>query len=139
MLKYLFTATFDDDFILQQTPEDKSATDPEKRSQFYDLLQYEAQGHKLLRFELRQQGTMTDPDIFAVDLVDGHFEVNGTKIVMHEGHLKETRLVFFRQHTHSFAVTVEKNREVSHDIVYRMGWQGTGHDGKNLQEIMNFN
>lgn len=125
MLKYLFTAGYKDGTIYQQNVEDKSITEPEKRSCFYDVDQ-----EKLAYFVLKGDGHE-----YGVDLRDGHFEIDGIKFFMHEVPLKDFRLVFFRQHTHHFNVGAVGQEETSHEIVYRLGWQCTV-NGKNYQEIM---
>lgn len=131
MLKYLFKASFENGKTYHQGADDVSLTDP-KRSGFYDVLQMEKES-RLLEFTLEGDGHR-----YGVNLTDGHFEVDGVPFTMHEGELHgELRLVFFRQHTHSFIVSAEKNRQVSHEIVYRMGWQTTV-DGQNKQQVMQF-
>lgn len=143
-LKYLFTATYKDGRVFEQALDDKSITEPETRSSFYDIAN---DVDKLSSFVLRGEGHE-----YGVDLNDGHFEIDGIPFFMHEGHVKEYpggkkvlvpltdfKLVFFRQHTRSYEVALYKDeqQEVSHDVVFRMGWQCTV-DGKNYQEIMQF-
>lgn len=142
-LKYLFTANYKDGRVYQQNVEDKSFNEPEKRSCFYDIAQ---DIDKLASFVLKGDGHE-----YAVDLTDGHFELDGIPFFMHEGYIKEIgnkkilvplkdfRLIFFRQHTRSYEVALYKNeqKETAHQIVYRMGWQCTV-DGKNYQEVMQF-
>lgn len=128
MLKYLFQATYNDGTIYQQTPEDVSRTDP-KKSCYYDVDQ-----EKLKVFFL-----YNDEHTYSVNLQDGHFEVDNVPFFFHEeNNLKDFKLIFFRQHTHSFIVNQEKNSEISHMIVYRMGWQCTV-NGKNYQKVMQIN
>lgn len=130
-LKYLFTATFADGSMIVQTPEDKSLIDPEKRSQFYDVLQM-AERQQLISFVLKGEGRE-----YGVDLRDGHFEIDGVAFRMHEDDtLGGFKLIFFRQHTHSFLQTREKDTEVSHDVVYRMGWQTQTFKEENYQRVM---
>lgn len=129
MLKYIFTAEFKDGTILGQTPEDLSLLEPEKRSRFYDVCQKEMES-PLIRFSL-----IGDGHTYAVDLTDGHFEIDGLPVRMHEEKLSGFKLIYFRQHTHSFNVGETSAKEMSHDIVFRMGWQCTV-DGRNYQRVM---
>ena len=128
-LKYLFTATFADGTQIVQSPDDKSELEPERRSQFYDVLKL-AEQKQLIAFALKGEGHE-----YGVDLRDGHFEIDGMSFRMHETEVYGFRVIFFRQHTHSFNVDAEKNEELSHEIVYQLGWQCTV-DGKNYQRIM---
>lgn len=88
----------------------------------------------IVGFVLRGEG-----HTYGVDLRDGHFEVDGVPFFMHEDStLFGFKMVFFRQHTHSFEVGVKSGdvkKEISHQIVYRFGWQCTV-GGKNHQRIM---
>lgn len=131
-LKYLFIATFADGSTIVQQPEDKSTIDPEKRSQFYDVLQY-AEKSPIVRFELKSEDG-GPARTFAVDLRDGHFEVNGQAMRMHESDEAGFELIFFRQHTHDFLVSRTENKETRHKIVYRMGWKIAGN--QNYQRVM---
>lgn len=138
-MKYLFTATFADGSTIEQTPDDKSTIEPEKRSQFYDVLKL-AETKELVRFELRlREHAIAGPtgvptERYAVDLRDGHFEVNGVPFRMHEDSVVGFELIYFRQHTHSFNQTQHTTREVSHDIVFRIGWKLKGN--QNYQRVM---
>lgn len=146
MLKYSFTATFLDGNVIEQDPDnDVSKVDP-KRSAFYDVLEHEKKS-PLVSFVLKGEGHE-----YGVDLRDGHFEIDGVQFFMHEGHLHSMpsgkkvmmpltafELVFFRNHTHSFEVSQKGNQEVSHQIVYRMGWKSKARCGHDEQQIMQFN
>lgn len=138
ILKYLFTATYLDGTVYQQNTEDKSVKEPDKRSCYFDIEQ-----EKLAYFVLKGDGHE-----YGVDLRDGHFEIDGNPFFMHEGHikilpngkktivpLKDFRLIFFRQHTHHFKVGQSMNKEIDHEVVYRIGWQCTI-DGQNYQQVM---
>jgi hypothetical protein len=127
-LKYLFTAIYNDGSTYKQTADDKSLIDPEKRSQFFDVLQL-AEKKTLIAFTLAGEGHE-----YGVDLRDGHFEIDGVPFRMHETEEYGFELIFFRQHTHSFNQTREKDVEVSHDIVYRMGWKLKGN--QTYQRVM---
>lgn len=131
MIKYLFTAKYNDGTEYKQTPEDRSITEPEKRSCFYDV-----DHSKLERFELHGEGRE-----YAVDLKDGHFEINGVPFFAHEEEpIQDMRLIFWRKHKHSFnqkADGSELPKETSHEVSYIIGWQGT-HAGKNINRIVEF-
>lgn len=142
MLKYLFTAEFADGTKIVQEPEDKSVIEPEKRSRFFDVLQYPS---KLIRFSLSDGKTT-----HSVDLLDGHFEKDGviTKESPKLGFdpLCGFRVVFFRAHTHTFVKPrqqgVEEAQhpgmvETGHIVTYKLGWQCTV-DGKNVEEVIEF-
>jgi len=120
-LKYLFKATCLDDSVYQQNPEDTSVSDP-KRSCFFDL-----DITKLKNFSLEGEGHS-----YLVDLVDGHFEIDGIPFSFHEYPLTDIRLVYFRRHTHSFNI---KFQEQSHTMCFRFGFQAD-ENGKMIQRIM---
>lgn len=142
MLKYLFIAEFADGSTLRQDQEDRSAIDPAKRSQFYDVLNC---GKELVRFDLLEQSSTPDHklqggDKYSVRLTDGSFSVNdGPWFRMHEEDLSGFQLIFFRQHTHSFNQSIAggdvSTKEIAHEIVYRIGWQ-CNWMGKNHQRVM---
>lgn len=123
MMKYLFTVKYKDGSFYHQNAEDRSATEPDKRSCFFDVKQDE-----VATFTLEGEG-----HTYSVNLIDGHFEVNGVPFAMHEEALSGFRLIFFRQHTHNFIAG--SGEEIKHDIVYRLGWQCTV-NGENVQRVM---
>ena len=125
-MKYLFDVEFEDGSCYTQNAEDRSLIEPEKRSCYYDVMQ---SGKKINQFMLSDGN-----NCYSVDLKDGSFTVNGVRFFMHEERdLKDFRLIYFRQHTHNFNLAT--NEQLSHEIVFRMGWQTTK-DGKNIQRIM---
>jgi hypothetical protein len=134
-LKFLFIATFADGHTIRQTPDDKSAIEPEKRSQFFDVLHYGAK-IPLVRFELQGEHSPLGWFTYAVDLVDGHFEVCGVPVRMHEEDLTGFEIIFFRQHSHHIAVGKDEDTEIGHDVVYRLGWKLKGN--QNYQRVMQF-
>lgn len=132
-LKYHFTAVFADGSSICQQPDDRSAIDPEKRSQFYDVMQH-AEVSPLVFFQLTTADYEADEfHFYSVDLLDGHFEVDGIPFVMHEEEIAEPlRLIFFRHHTHGFN---QNHEELAHQVSYHFGWQTTV-NGENLQRVM---
>ncbi len=135
MLKYLFSVKFTDGTTYTQNADDRSLIEPEIRSCFYDVMQAIEKGKKIEYFVLSD-----GKDSYLVDLIDGHFEVNGKGFFMHNRrdltdfriifYRQHTRIVFYRQQTH--AVDID---EQEHEITYCLGWQTT-EDGKNTQRIM---
>ena len=124
MLKFLFEVEYKDGTSFKQNEEDVSFVDP-KRSAFFDVKMDDVK-----RFILRGE------NVFCVDLTDGHFEVNDVSFKLHEEELNDFRLIFWRQHTHTLNT---KYVEKAHEIVYKIGWQTNGKDGKNIQRIMEIN
>lgn len=152
MLNYLFTAIYEDGTTYDQNPEDVSLLDP-KRSCFYDVLEA-CKESRLVRFELRSQDLPRR--VYAVDLVDGHFEVNGTMFRMRETGRRDVhpmevakpvalegfRLVYFRPIERDFQAGVEYGTMSNPQagavrVSYCLGWQCTV-GGKNFQELIQF-
>ena len=116
-LKYTFKCYFKDGSVVTQSQSDLSVENPSK-SAYFDVAQNERAGNLPTRFELTD-GVKT----FAVDLQDGHFEVNGLPFRMHELDIPyyNRRLIYFRRHTHT---TTSGGDQAGHTIVFRFGWQG---------------
>ncbi len=130
MLKYLFRATYKDGRVYQQNAEDLSITEPEKRSCFFDIAN---DIDKLAFFSLAGEG-----HVYGVDLIDGHFEEDGFKKKIHtEDFLKDFRLIYYRQHKHTFETNINtgQQKETGHTMVYHIGWQCTI-DGVNYKKII---
>ena len=128
MLKYLFTVQFKDGSVYEQTEEDRSLVEPEKRSAFYDVAQRLDEVHT---FTLKGEGHE-----YMVDLTNGLFAIDGVPFRMHEEKLENYKLVFFRQHTHTYQA--DTREEIDHQIVYRVGWQAKDKDEKNVERVMQF-
>lgn len=134
-LKYLFVATFHDGHQIHQTPEDRAVL-TDKGSAYTDVITYQETSplRCFVLLELGENGEFVSS--YGVDLLDGHFEVNGIPFKMHEGWVKDLRLIFFRRHTHHFMMSnYTKMREKEHTMVYRIGWQTT-QNGQNIQRVM---
>lgn len=125
-LKYLFTVQYADGTVYEQTAEDKSILDPEKRSAFYDVVQRLDEVHT---FTLKGDGHE-----YLVDLENGLFAVDNVAFRMHEERLAKYKLIFFRQHTHTYRA--ETREEIDHQIVYRFGWEAKDKDDKNVERVM---
>jgi hypothetical protein len=121
-LSYLFTCQFKDGTTIKQTSEDISKTDP-TRSAFYDVVQ---RLPDVSKFSLAN-GQHT----CAVDLTDGHFEIDGFPFRTHEDLLGEYRLIYFRRHQHKRAL----GGPDAHSVQFFIGWQTTV-DGKNIQSTI---
>jgi hypothetical protein len=120
-LKFLFTAAFDHGFRVQQTQDDKSASDPE-RSAFFDVLRAIEQGKRLDCFWLTGEG-----HTYCVRLTDGAFAVDGVPFATHEEDLENFRILYFRVRDTHFNTDQDV---LGHEIAYRIGFQanvkGTG-------------
>jgi hypothetical protein len=125
MLKYLFAAQFNDGTLYHQDQTDASPYVAGK-SQFYDVLQREKD---LVAFALNG-----DTHSYAVDLSDGHFEIDEIPFQVYDMPIKNRRLIFFRRHSHDFNVD---SVETAHTIEYHIGWQGNTPDtGENIQRVI---
>lgn len=126
-LKYLFTASYKDGTTYVQNAEDRSVTEPEKRSCFFDI-----DHSKLETFTLTGDGHE-----YLVDLRDGHFESDGVPFFVYDEWEPVVRkLVFFRQHKHTIEQTKEKDTELSHTITYLLGWEAVNAKGITYQKII---
>lgn len=128
MLKYYFTVLYHNDTTFEQNKDDVSTiVRPGKGSAFTDV-----KVDEVATFTLQGEG-----HTYGVSLIDGHFEVDGVPFFMHEVGgidnevMKDFRLIYYRQHRHG----LHQNQEISHETVYRFGWQCTV-NGKNYQQIM---
>lgn len=131
MLKYLFTAIYNDGTEYNQTPEDISVQNPTK-SCFFDVDQ-----ERLVRFILRCEGK-----IISVDLSNGEFWINGISLSgikfnkddaeysFENLSSSKLRLIYFRRRT------VLSNSPYV-DTSYLIGWQTTI-DGRNVKRILEF-
>ena len=125
MLKYLFTAIYEDGTEFKQTQDDISSSNLQK-SAFYDIYH-----ERLLAF-----GIEGDNNAILVDLRDGSFQINGTSFEVYDRDVKDRRLVFFRRHTHKFNIELD---ELDHAIQYCIGWQGNDPEtGANVQRVLMF-
>lgn len=132
-LKYLFKAEFEDGTIIAQGPEDISSIDPE-RSCFFDVLKAVEEGKKPVKFTLEGQG-----HVYAVSLIDGHFEVDGIPFFAHEQiDLKDFRIMYFRvRDTHFSQSGGSTPKYLSSDCSYRIGWQANDvRSGENHQQFI---
>lgn len=128
-LKYLFVAVFEDGTIIRQTPDDRSSIDPEKRSQFYDVLQA---NKRIVKFSLVGEGNK-----IGVDLITGIFNINGIDVLLESDKLptipEQFDLIFYRQRTEHFNITYDKPSQKVLSVAqnndnfceYFIGWKCT--------------
>lgn len=132
MLKYLFTATFKDGSILQQTQEDRSAIDPEKRNAFYDVMQRE---DDLVKFEIKGEG-----HTYGVSLEDGSFVIDGESFFRCPTPETRLRIIFYMNKSAISTSTRDtcalKPIQYVETNFFALGWQTTRKDGRNQHEIM---
>lgn len=128
-MKYLFQVTYKDGTVYLQNKEDASVTYPGSGKSCYSDLKID---------EIKSFFVFNEEHTYSVNLEDGHFEVDGVPFLMHtDPELTDYRLVYYRQHTHSF--NQQSSAELSHDIVFCIGWQANDKNGKNVQRIMTIN
>lgn len=134
MLKYLFAAVFADGTQINQTLEDRSKVDPLK-SEFYDVMEYEKKS-PLIKFSI---GHIQEDKWAIVDLIDGHFELNGIPFYLHLNLPSvdpKFRIVYFRIRTEQLTTAADGTQTPSSlDPKYMLGWQTTI-EGKNYQEVI---
>ena len=139
-LNYRFVAIFADGHQIIQSPEDESKLDPEKRSAFYDVLEYE-KNFPLVRFVLNEEGYgvlgRERTQVF-VDLTTGLFTVNGVEINIADQNFIPTeplRLIYFRE-THVQQTMNQQTGVRGGDTFYInryfIGWQTTVNNQKEL-------
>ncbi len=136
-LKYLFKAEFADGTVYEQTIEDISLVDP-KKSAFFDVLQKDEKDSRLLRFLIEGEGHK-----YLVDLIDGHFEIDGVSFDCHETlphNYPDRRIIYYRKHENDFDSNPDGSLgvETAHRIWYCIGWQTTI-NGKNFKETITIN
>lgn len=129
MLQWLFQANLKDGTFIQQDHSDLSQTTPGKNA-FYDVLQ------RIQDVESFGLFSEDFPYVYAVDLRDGHFEVNGIPFFAHEPTLDLTlsplRLIYYRTERRHFSTG---GNELASETFYNFGWQTTI-DGKNHQQTI---
>lgn len=113
-LNWLFRAYYDDNHIIEQTPEDKCLTRNDGTgSAFTDVLSYEK--GKLVGFMIFND--KTDESVY-IDLTTGVFMVNGADVAAHNQEFDPTKydleLVYFRETRvdRDSTVTVQEDRSL---------------------------
>jgi hypothetical protein len=124
-LSYLFTCHFTDGTTIQQTQADVSQIDS-SRSAFYDVAQRLGDVTKFVLSDGRRT--------CAVDLRDGHFEIDGFQFFVPVEGVPEDhsgfKLIYFRRNFKSITMGKE-----SSSVEYHLGWQTTI-NGKNFQRTI---
>lgn len=121
-MKYLFGCTNEKGKTYLQTPKDVSQKDSSK-SAYYDI-----KDEKLETFWIEGDGNK-----ILVSLQDGHFEINGAKVFLHEEEeLSEMRLIYYRQNTIDF----QGSEPIKHEVTFCIGWQANDKNGKNVKHII---
>lgn len=131
---YSFKAVYEDGTVIEQNETDTSEI-LEGRSRFFDVLEKEKES-KLVRFEINGETNKA-----AVDLIDGHFELNDTRFWQHRPDLEgytDFRVIYYR--TVKRTMNLERELLSGEILGYAIGWQVTETDGngkeKNVQRIM---
>lgn len=132
---YSYTATFEDGSTIEYNcniPDDDKSLTTEGGSRFTDVLK-KGEKSPLVSFVMHNEQLS-----FGVDLVDGHFEINGVGFYQHRPDLtpyQDFRIIYYR--------TVERvmsqdGTEISAQVKgYNIGWQVT-YNGENIQRTMTF-
>lgn len=131
---FLFVANFADGTQFFQDQTDISRIDSTK-NQFFDVLEKQKQTKLISFFFIPAEG---NGNTYAVDLRDGHFEVNGTPFYLHRNelgeHYKDFRLIQCRRVEH----LIDRNSKElieSSIFCYILGWQTT-FQGQNIQKTL---
>lgn len=123
-MKYLFGCRFTDGTVYEQNAGDVSLYDP-NRSCYFDvvnLMKEKQIGHFWLE---------GDGDHYEVNMIDGHFEVNGKMVNIHPQGVvpKNLELVYYRQRRHHRNVLVKDGDVVGilgsyeEEPVFFFGWR----------------
>lgn len=121
MLDYLFIAETFNNQIIHQTQADVSILDPTK-SAYYDVTV-----NHIRKFTIFGKG-----NIFSVDLIDGHMEVNGNALYPPTPPPGNTplKLIYYRTVQQRIQQGTDKNKILSPITRYYIGWE-TNKNGKN--------
>ncbi len=122
-MKYLFTAILQDGTTFTQDQNDVSTHTPDKNA-FYDVIQRlkEVRAFGLINTETQ--------DEYMVDFADGHFEVNGIPMFLHNEVIMEPKLIFFKRNTISPA-TGE-----AYPVGYNFGFEAKTLNGQKIERLM---
>lgn len=120
-LAYLFECHLTDGTVIHQSPEDVSQINL-SRSAFFDVAQR--------LDDVQVFGLYNDEHTYAVDLRDGHFEIDGVPFNIHTALIEllpeqKLELVYFRRHVHISTQGQVMSEDQSHTIEYFFGWKTT--------------
>lgn len=130
----MFVATWADDSQVVQTTEDVSAIE-EGKNAYYDVLNAPTPPRCF---------AITDGNIvFAVDLVDGHFEINGVPFYQHRQELQplqDFELVYWRTTEQTLVVGGARDGECSSRVAgYTIGWKARDKRGEEVERTISIN
>ncbi len=129
-MKYLFEAHFKDGSIIVQDEKDQSIFDS-NRSAYYDV---SVKGVENIAFF----GLASPDHTYVVDLVDGHFEVDGVAFNMMPSELAwmipggTFNLIYWRDHQHTYG----QGQETEHKMQWRFGWRYIDPTGRGYNQTM---
>lgn len=154
-LKYIFEAEYADGTVITQ-PDDNASRihqmdeNDYQPSAFRDVLDH-AEKADLQRFSLIGEGHR-----YSVDLIDGHFEIDGLPFIAHPQNLRvwstkenPLRPIYYREmkRNSDFKVRVGEDggseiiEQVDHEAMvarYFVGWQTNLENGENVQYVIGF-
>lgn len=126
-LQYRFVAVFKDGSFYCQNLEDKSLTDPDKRSCFYDVIQKGLD-------QVKEFYLVDGQSEAKVNLETGLFYINGEEKRRHEGTVTDLKLIYYREHDHHW--NMQSGAQTGHDIAYCLGWEGKDSRGQKIKRIL---
>lgn len=137
-LKYLFTAGYSDGEQFVQTKEDVSRVD-NSRNCFYDV------DHSRLDWFALNDGV----NAYAVDLRDGHLEINGTKFFLGDEIIKDRILYYCKRVQEDYNIDVVvgedlvprpvKSESGDTRVWFRLGWSGiNAMNGEMIERFIEF-
>ncbi len=153
-LKYLYEAEFADGEVLVQPEDNISSLKPDfdkdgwRPSAFYDVTE-KAKSVLCTRFSI-----IGDGHRYTVDLIDGHFEIDGMPFIVHPQGLKvwstednPLRLIYHRETKQEQNMTYTVNESGGIDMTegemgekyvsrYFLGWQTNLSNGENIQHTI---
>lgn len=134
-----FEADFKDGTTYIQGSDDVSI-DAKDKNAFYDILQRE---EDVIRFHITDEQTN---DRWSVDLVDGHFELNGVPFRVHNKGMEHPyqvpegpfKLIYFKVKQERIVLGEDGSATPLKGLVltYCMGWQTNLGNGENLQQVI---
>lgn len=156
-LKYLYKATFIDGTTYEQPEDDSSVLMPGVKSSFYDFERM-CEVKQLKSFEIYENKFARRRVSYLVDLIDGHFEINGTRIIATPSQNltkapQKYKLIYFRERQKDATATVtmeERDGKLvpifSNDLIngeerlcFFIGWQCIVEEKNDKEEIIEKN
>ena len=141
-LKYLFIVIFLDGKKIIQTKEDVCPTD-KKRTAYWDLVLKDQFGFGIVdddgllkpRPDIKSFTLVGPEQRFSVDLIDGHFEIDGQRVGTIDGKPMIVppqdavlSLIYFRRRKQHFHIGNGNGKEMREECEFHFGWKSsTGH------------